>query len=115
MEGSGGSWSSVSARAGHLNTEEEWLDLETDVALFTDDGYQFTANLVRIDLESGDISSDRPVRGQGPAGTIEGGGVRITDSGLTIKVIGGSKLVIFDPGAGFGDGAAPPGSAPGGG
>lgn len=109
MEGGGGSWSAVSARTGRLNTDEEWLDLEGDVMLFTDDGYQFAGDLVRIDLASGDISSDRPVTGQGPAGTIEGGGVRITNSGDDIKVINGSKLVIFDVAGSFsGDAAAAP-------
>lgn len=109
MEGGGGSWSAVSSRAGRLNTDEEWLDLETDVALFTDDGYQFRGELVRIDLDTGDISSDRPISGQGPAGTIEGGGVRITKSGDEITVINGSKLVIFDAAESFAVAPAGPG------
>ena len=108
MESSGGSWQAVASRKGRLNTDEEWLDLETDVSLFTDDGYQFRGELVRIDLDTGDISSDRPVSGQGPGGTIEGGGVRITESGARIEVINGSKLVIFDAADSFE--AVPPGA-----
>jgi len=97
------SWTSVTSMAGLLNTDEEWIDLETDVMLFTDGGFQFQGELVRVDLASGDISSDKPVFAQGPDGTAEGGGLRVTDSGQTITLINRAKVVIFDAG---GDGGS---------
>lgn len=98
----GASWTAVTSRNGQLNTDEEWIDLITDVELFTDDGFQFRGDVVRVNLGSGDISSDTPVFAQGPAGTAEGGGLRVTDSGDTITLINGSRLVIFDSGTGGG-------------
>ena len=92
------SWTSVTSRTGLLNTDEEWIDLETDVMLFTDGGFQFQGELVRVNLASGDISSDRPVFSQGPDGTAEGGGLRVTESGNTITLINRAKVVIFDAG-----------------
>jgi len=92
------SWTSVTSKTGLLNTDEEWIDLETDVMLFTDGGFQFQGELVRVDLASGDISSDKPVFTQGPDGTAEGGGLRVTDSGQTITLINRARVVIFDAG-----------------
>ncbi|MEP0068630.1 LPS export ABC transporter periplasmic protein LptC [Pyruvatibacter sp.] len=94
------SWTSVTSEGGLLNTDEEWIDLEKDVMLFTDGGFQFQGDIVRIDLASGDISSDTPVFAQGPDGTAEGGGLRVTESGNTITLINGAKVVIFDAGGG---------------
>jgi len=100
------SWTSVTSRKGLLNTDEEWIDLETDVMLFTDSGLQFQGELVRVDLASGDISSDTPVFIQGPDGTAEGGGIRVTDSGETITLINRSKVVLFNAESGSLFGAA---------
>lgn len=96
------SWTAASARAGLLNTDEEWIDLETDVEVFTDDGFQFRGEKVRVHLDSGDIASDTPVFAQGPIGTAEGGGLRVTGSGDTITLINGAKIIIFDSGTGDG-------------
>ncbi|MGD1935699.1 MAG: LPS export ABC transporter periplasmic protein LptC [Candidatus Phaeomarinobacter sp.] len=97
------SWTSVTSKTGLLNTDEEWIDLETDVMLFTDGGFQFQGELVRVNLASGDISSDKPVVSQGPDGTAVGGGLRVTESGQTITLTNRAKVVIFDAG---GDGGS---------
>lgn len=98
------SWTAVTSKLGLLNTDEDWIDLETEVMLFTDDGFQFQGDLVRVNLGSGDISSDRPVFAQGPEGTAEGGGLRVTGSGDHITLINGAKVVIFNVGDGGGAG-----------
>lgn len=98
----GSSWTAVTSRKGLLNTDEEWIDLVTEVELFTDGGFHFEGEVVRVHLDTGDISSDLPVFAQGPSGTAEGGGLRVSDSGDTITLINGSKVVIFDSGSGGG-------------
>ncbi len=96
----GASWTAVSSDKGRLNTDEEWVDLEDNVMLFTDEGFEFHGRLVRVDLDSGDISSDEPVSGQGPAGRFEAGGIRVTESGNVINLIDGSKVIIFQSDSG---------------
>jgi len=92
------SWTAVTSNKGLLNTDEEWIDLENDVQLFTDDGFQFQGELVRVQLDTGDISSDDAVYAQGPEGTAEGGGLRVTESGDRVTLIDGARIVIFNAG-----------------
>ena len=98
------SWTAVTSNKGLLNTDEEWIDLEDNVQLVTDDGFRFQGELVRVNLDTGDISSDQLVYAQGPEGTAEGGGLRVTESGDRVTLINGAKIVIFNAGGSSGEG-----------
>lgn len=95
MLDSGGDWLSVSSRFGILQADMEMLSLSEQVDVFSATGYEFHAETAEIDLKQGTLTSDRPVYGQGPVGTLNANGVNASDNGQTIVFTGGVRVVIF--------------------
>lgn len=89
------SWVAITAPNGTFWREQEVLNLIGGVDLFHDKGYEFRTQDASIDFRNGAASGDRPVRGQGPFGTIVAEGFRIVDSGGRIFFSGKSTVLIF--------------------
>ncbi|KAF0118705.1 MAG: hypothetical protein FD149_511 [Rhodospirillaceae bacterium] len=89
-----GAWLAVGAESGRYRHDDKLLELEGNVSLFHDGGYQLHTNTARFDFNDGIVSGDSPVDGQGPFGTVSGEGFRLRDRGRTLVLTGRSRLWI---------------------
>jgi lipopolysaccharide export system protein LptC len=105
----GGAWVTVTGRTGRYSQKQQILDLEGDIDVFHDSGYEFHTEKAQIDLANDTINGDVPVTGHGPGGAIDAQGFMILDHGQTVIFTGNSKLHL-NPGA---QGGAATRSAPG--
>ena len=95
-----GTWLALTAPAGDYSKSTEVLWLSDGVSLFHDAGYEFKTESALVDLASSTAHGQRPVRGQGPFGTLEAAGFRILDRGARIVFTGEAHLVLFPSGRG---------------
>lgn len=96
-----GSWLVLTANTGLLTPSSKLLELNGQVNLFHDSGYELRTSHAVIDLEKGSAVSDQPVEGQGPFGNIDAEGLTLTDKGKDIVFTGKAKLILY-PNAGDG-------------
>ena len=90
-----GTWLALTARVGRYRPKRETLDLNGNVSLFHDQGFEFATEAASIDLGEGSAAGSAPVRGQGPAGELEAEGFRIFDHGERIVFTGKSRLLLY--------------------
>ncbi len=93
-----GTWLVLTAENGIYARRNKTLDLSGAVNLFHDSGYEFRTDKAQVDLARGIAEGDRPVRGQGPFGTLNAEGFRLLNKGRTIVFTGKSKMIL-KPGA----------------
>lgn len=89
---SGGKGVYVEARRGFFRQKQQVLDLEGEVALFHEDGYEMHTEKASIDLKTSDVVGTVPVQGHGPQGRIDGSGFRMVDKGAKVVVTGRSGM-----------------------
>jgi lipopolysaccharide export system protein LptC len=90
-----GAWVLLEARTGLFRRETRMLDLEGEVALFHDSGYEVRTEAAEIDLRGGTARGDRPVAAQGPAGTLDAVGFEIIERGNVLVFGGPARLVLL--------------------
>jgi lipopolysaccharide export system protein LptC len=90
-----GSWIALTADHGDYHKETRVLDLQDNVNVFHDAGYEIKTARAKADLSIGDVYGTDPVEGQGPDSQLRGQGFRIYDKGARISITGKSRLVIF--------------------
>jgi lipopolysaccharide export system protein LptC len=93
-----GSWVMVTADKGEYNPDDRMLNVVGAVRLFHDSGYEFLSREANIDLERNAVWGSHHITGQGPFGEMEGEGFRFNKDGMTMMLIGRSRLKIY-PGA----------------
>lgn len=91
----GDSWVAIAAPKGLFRRDAEILDLSGGVDVFHDDGYEFRTAEARLDFGTSSASGNKPIRGQGPFGTIEAEGFEIAGSGDSIVFTGKSRLLLY--------------------
>jgi lipopolysaccharide export system protein LptC len=96
---SGGKGVYVEARRGFYRQKDQMLDLEGEVALFHEDGYELHTQKATVDLRTSDVVGTVPVTGNGPQGRIDGTGFRMREKGTRIEVTGQSKLKLKGAGS----------------
>ena len=84
----------IEARLGTYYQLEQWLDLEGDVSLYHDQGYEMHTQRARINLKDATAEGHDPVTGKGPQGRLDGKGFRISDEGRKIAVTGQSGMSL---------------------
>jgi lipopolysaccharide export system protein LptC len=89
-----GRWIVLQSPTGLYNRREETLYLNDWVDIYSDDGHQFNARNVTLDLANSLASSIQPVHGQGPMGLLDAHGFKILDGGKRTRFEGGVKLTI---------------------
>jgi lipopolysaccharide export system protein LptC len=89
-----GTWLSLSAEAGTYRKKDQLLDLEGNVNLFHDGGYEILTKRARINLEKNSAEGNDPVAGQGPDTELTGEGFRVYNRGERVIVTGQSRLLI---------------------
>jgi lipopolysaccharide export system protein LptC len=97
---SDGRWFTVMADNGIYHQQQNFLRLEGAVNLFSDQGYEFNAQVVEIHMRSGEAVSNRPVHGQGPFGTLRADRLEIEDFGQRLLFRGNVKMHIAAQGRG---------------
>ncbi|MEX2650644.1 MAG: LPS export ABC transporter periplasmic protein LptC [Alphaproteobacteria bacterium] len=90
-----GSWLSLRARRGLYRPDARTLDLEGDVSLYADSGYELRTERARIDLGAEIASGDAPVEGQGPLGHLVAGGFELDVGGDRLSFHDGVTLTLY--------------------
>lgn len=94
-----GSWIAIKAEDGTYWKDEEKLLLTKNVRLFHDEGYEMTMAELHIDLKTHTAKSETPIKGQGPAGSIEASGLNGDNANGILTFTGPAKLILKDAGS----------------
>ena len=89
-----GTWLALKAKDGEYEQGAQKLRLKGDVRLFHDDGYELTADHLDLDVTTQTATTDSPVSGHGPAGTIKGTGLKADGAKGTLIFTGPAKLIL---------------------
>lgn len=87
----------LTATSGDFNKATNKMHLVGNVILTHSQGYNLHTSQAWIDCNEGDAFSTTPILGDGPAGTIEANGFRLTEKGAKISLIGKAKLYLNGP------------------
>ena len=87
-------WFTVMANKGIYHQQRNYLRLQGAINLFSDQGYEFNAQVAEIDLRSGKAVSNRPVQGQGPFGTLRADRLKVEGFGQRLLFSGNVKMHI---------------------
>lgn len=100
MSMTNGQWFTILADTGVYHQQSQHLRLQGAINLFSDQGYEFHAQTVEIDLKNGQARSDQTVRGQGPFGTLRADRLVVEDYGRRLLFKGHVKMRIVAQGGG---------------
>lgn len=89
-----GGWMAVHAETGRFDNTAAKLDLEGNVIVFHDAGYEIKMQRAHVDLTAKKAISDMPIEGHGPLGDITAQNMAITDDGMKIFFGGPATLVL---------------------
>lgn len=90
-----GTWLAITALRGRYRREAETIELNGNVILFHDRGFEVQTQTATVYLSSGLAVGDEAVVGQGPAGSLESEGFRLEDRGERIFFTGKSRMLLF--------------------
>jgi lipopolysaccharide export system protein LptC len=91
-----GAWLTLTADSGHYQRAAQLLELDGQVNLFHDQGYELHTKDVHIDLAKGSAVSNEAVDGQGPSGELTAQGMEVTDGGNRIRFLGLAHLKLYN-------------------
>lgn len=94
LSGGEKSWSSVAARSGQYDRDQEVLRLEDDVLVRSGEGYDVSLDSAYVDLRAGTVTSDDPVEIEMMNGTLRAQGMTIENRGETLRFFDGVSLRI---------------------
>ncbi len=89
-----GRWFTIMADSGTYHQQRQHLRLNGAINLFSDQGYEFNARAVDIDLKSGRAVSNQPVAGQGPFGTLRADSLEVEDFGQRLIFKGNVRMRV---------------------
>jgi len=92
-------WVSVQANEGVLDTEAEILQLEGDISVFSDSGYEFHTDRAQVRFDTRSVLSDSEVNAHGPLGTIRADAFSAGNAGENIRFDGNVRMLIYPPGS----------------
>ncbi len=93
-----GQWFTILADTGIYHQQRQHLRLQGSINLFSDQGYEFNAQVVEIDLNIGRATTELPVHGQSPFGTLRADRLVVEDYGRRLHFKGNVKMRIVTPG-----------------
>jgi lipopolysaccharide export system protein LptC len=88
-------WVSLSSASGLLDTETQILELRQKIDIYGSSGYEFHGTSGRIDFREGTVSSDEPVQGHGPLGTLRADRMTADNGERTLRFTGHVKVRIY--------------------
>jgi lipopolysaccharide export system protein LptC len=89
-----GGWVSLKANDGVYLQGERHLDLDGQVEIHHDSGYELHTERMNIDVEKQIITSDLPVTGHGPSADITATGLSADQKENTVIFKGPAKLIL---------------------
>ena len=90
-----GSWVYVQSRTGRYDKPASHLDLLGDVQAYTDDGILFLTEQAAVQIDTGEISGEKPVAAQGSFGTLTAtDGFKVLERGAVVHFLGKSHAVL---------------------
>ncbi|MBT4042007.1 MAG: LPS export ABC transporter periplasmic protein LptC [Rhodospirillaceae bacterium] len=95
MSMANGEWFTILADTGIYHQQRQYLQLQGAINLFSDQGYEFNAQAIEIDLSNGRATTDQPVRGQGPFGTLRADHMVVEDYGQRLFFKGNVKMHLM--------------------
>lgn len=90
-----GTWLAMTAREGRYRRDTQMLDLNGEVTLFHDRGFELRTQAAQVDLEAGVARGSEDVEGQGPFGNLEAEGFEVLDRGARVLFTGKSRAVLY--------------------
>lgn len=99
-----GAWLAMDAQEGRYNRDSELLDLQGDVILFHDRGFELRSQSAQVDLAAGTAEGQEATEGQGPSGSSLSEGFQVLERGDVLIFTGKSRLTLYpnDDGSGLG-------------
>jgi lipopolysaccharide export system protein LptC len=92
-----GRWMSVTSDIGYITNRNQRVELEHDVMLYRDDGFQFETARAFIRMDEDHAYGEEPVKGQGDGMEItSSSGFDVMDGGGVIVFRGKSHLILHD-------------------
>jgi len=88
-------WVSLSATSGLLDTESQTLGLKQKIDIYASSGYEFHGTSAVIDFRKGTVTSDEPVEGHGPLGTLRADSMTADNAKRTLHFQGRVKVRIY--------------------
>ncbi len=85
---------SLDASEGRFVQDDSVLDLTGGVTLTDQSGNALWLDSVNVNLQDNALVSDKPVRGQGPDGTIDAQGLRLENGGEKVIFTGRTTLTL---------------------
>lgn len=89
-----GAWLAVKADKGAYRQHDERLLLEGTVEIFHDAGYRLLTEKMLVNLQTGKVFSETPVRASGPAGTLNAVAMEGNNTDGLLIFKGPVKLVL---------------------
>lgn len=89
-----GSWVYVQSETGRYDRPADHLDLAGAVTIFHDNGTTLKTDAAGVELAKGSAAGDLPVAAQGPFGTLNAEGFRLTERGAVVLFTGRSHAVL---------------------
>ena len=84
----------LSAKTGIYSIKAEQLQLVDNITVQTSLGYEGHLERASIDIKKGTVTSDRPVKGKFPEGTIEANRLEISESGSVVLFTDGVTTIF---------------------
>ena len=88
----------MTAESGKYKRSAQLLDLNGQVNLFHDQGYELHTRDVHIDLGQGSAVSNDTVDGQGPSGALTAQGMQVVNGGQRILFRGHAHMTFYEEG-----------------
>ena len=84
----------INADHGTFHQRSQILDLEGNVNLYHESGYELHTEVAHVDLKANTATGEQPISGQGPQGRLSGTGFQLLEKGERIVVTGRSTLSL---------------------
>jgi len=91
----GDDWVSLSSTSGLLDTETEQIKLSPKIDVYASTGYEFHGVTGMVDFRKGTFSTDDPVEGHGPAGTLRADSMTADNNARKIIFVGHVKMRLY--------------------
>ncbi len=92
-----GVWLAVQAKTGKLKIKQQLLELNGNVEMFNDDGYELRTDYINIDISKKIAVTNEPVNGQGPLGILRSQGATFDGNKSTTTFDGRVFVTLYLP------------------
>jgi lipopolysaccharide export system protein LptC len=92
-----GTWLVMTADTGRYQGDLATLELNGNVNLFHDTGYEITTQQLMVHLKAGTAEGNTILTGHGPFGELKAQGIKLIEKGQVIYFTGPAQLILYTP------------------